>query len=98
MDVAAATEALRSQLGTEFGINATLKFDFGDGNFVYVDGLNAPNSITNEDKDSQCNVKLTFEDFLGILNGSIDAMDAFFGGVLEIDGDMDVAMKIGQIL
>ena len=38
MDLQACTEALRTKVGADAGLNATLKFDCGDVGIVYIDG------------------------------------------------------------
>ena len=38
------------------------------------------------------------EDFVAIADGSMDAMQAFMTGLIQIEGDMGLAMKLQQVL
>ena len=92
------TEGIRQRVGDDSGLNATLKFDFGDDGVVYVDGNAEPNTVSNEDKDADCTVKISKEDFLGIVDGDLNPTMAFMMGKLKVDGDMGIAMKLQGLL
>ena len=50
--------------------------------------------------DDDCDVTITVDsgDLLSIANGSLNAMQAFMMGKLQVDGDVGLAMKLQQIL
>jgi putative sterol carrier protein len=50
--------------------------------------------------DDDCDVTITVasEDLVSIANGSMNAMQAFMMGKLQVDGDVGLAMKLQQIL
>jgi putative sterol carrier protein len=50
--------------------------------------------------DDDCDVTITVaaEDLVAIANGSMNAMQAFMMGKLQVDGDVGLAMKLQQIL
>jgi putative sterol carrier protein len=98
MDLAEATSKMRERVGENSGLNATVKFDFGDGGVIYVDGESAPNSVSNEDKEAQCTISISFADFIAMGKGELDAMTAFMMGKLKVAGDMGVAMKLQKVL
>ncbi len=88
---------------TEMAANAdalgsTLKFMFkgGEGS-VFLDGSGAGNVVSNEDKDADCTVNVDIADFAELLSGDLNPMTAFMTGKLAIDGDMGVAMKLGNL-
>ena len=59
MSLETTTELLRARLGTDSGLGATVKFDFGAEGVIYLDGTASPNSVSNEDTGAEC----TVEDF-----------------------------------
>lgn len=92
------TSTVREKVGEDSGLDATIKFDFTDTDGVlFIDGKSTPNTVSNEDADAQCTVKVSSEDFGKLLRRELDPMTAFMGGKLKIDGDMGVAMKLGRL-
>ncbi|PJK27845.1 SCP2 sterol-binding domain-containing protein [Minwuia thermotolerans] len=92
------TEGMRQRVGDDSGLDATLKFDFGDDGVIYVDGESTPNTVSNEDKDADCTMKISKENFLKMVNGELDGTTAFMMGKLKIEGNMGVAMKLQSVL
>lgn len=92
------TEGIRQRVGEDSGLDATLKFDFGDDGVVYVDGESTPNTVSNEDKDADCTMKMSKDDFLKMVNGELDGTTAFMMGKLKVEGNMGVAMKLQSVL
>ncbi len=98
MDLEQMTEALRAKAGDDAGINATIKFDFGDDGIIFLDGEAAPNTVSNEDREADCTIKLTFENFKKLVDGDLNPTTAFMMGKLKIDGSMSIAMKLQGLL
>ncbi|ANK82145.1 MAG: sterol-binding protein [Rhizobiales bacterium NRL2] len=92
------TEGMRQRVGDDSGLDATLKFDFGDDGVIYVDGESTPNTVSNEDKEADCTMKISKENFLKMVNGELDGTTAFMMGKLKIEGNMGVAMKLQSVL
>lgn len=92
------TEGMRDKVGEDSGLDATLKFDFGDDGVIFLDGASTPNTVTNEDKDADCTMKISKENFLAMVNGDLDGTTAFMMGKLKIEGNMGVAMKLQSVL
>ena len=80
---------------TAFG--NTVKFSTDQG-VVYIDGMQSPPTVTNDDKAADCTLKMDFSDFSDLIGGKLDGMTAFMTGKLKIEGDMGVAMKLQTIL
>jgi len=74
-------------------LDATVKFVFTEGGVLLVDGNNG-NAVSNEDIEAECTVKLTLEDFILMLEGTLNPMSAFMGGQMIIEGNMATAMKL----
>jgi len=95
-------EDLTSKVATIAGnadaLGSTLKFAFKGGEgVVFLDGSGEGNTVSNDDKDADCTVNVEMEDFNGLLSGDLNPMTAFMTGKLAIDGDMGVAMKLGNL-
>lgn len=80
---------------TAFG--NTVKFSTDQG-VVYIDGMQSPPTVSNDDKAADCTIKMDFSDFADLIGGKLDGMTAFMTGKLKIEGDMGVAMKLQTIL
>lgn len=89
-DIAAKmTEALAKAGGTD----KSVKFDFGDDGQVFASGTEA----TTEDKDADCTISVSKDDFIALAEGNLDPMMAFMSGKLKVAGDMSVAMGLQSI-
>jgi putative sterol carrier protein len=98
MDLRACTEAIRSKVGEDSSLHATLKFDCGDHGVVFVDGIAKPHVVSNENLDSICTVSLTLEDLSAMLSGELNAVSGFMAGKLKVSGDMGVAMRLQNVV
>jgi putative sterol carrier protein len=98
MDLQACTVAIRTKVGEDSSLNATLKFDCGDDGVIYVDALARPHTVTNENLDAICTVALALEDLSAMLSGELNAVSGFMAGKLKISGDMGVAMRLQNVV
>jgi putative sterol carrier protein len=81
-------------------IGAIYKFDVtGDDGGSWVLDLTKPEVRTGDGEgDAQCTVTVSAEDFLGILNNTLNPVQAFMTGKIQVAGDMSLAMKLQQVL
>lgn len=84
-------------------IDAIFQFDIqGDGGGTYV--LNLKSGRTSDflsigpSSDAQVKISVSSSDWQDMLDGKLDAMAAFMGGKIKLDGDMSLAMKLPKIL
>lgn len=98
MDLDGMTEALRTKAGDSAGIDATIKFDFGDDGIIFFDGEATPNTVTNDDREADCTIRLSFENFKKLVDGDLNPTTAFMMGKIKIDGSMGIAMKLQKLL
>jgi len=96
-DISALTDEVRSKVGTNSGIGATVKFNLGSDGVIYVDGKSTPNSVSNEDKPADCTIKVSKEDYENLNAGKLDPTTAFMQGKIKVEGNMAVAMKLQPI-
>jgi putative sterol carrier protein len=86
------------RLGANSGLPGTLKFDFEGKGCVYLDGKSTPNTVTNDDKPSDCTITVSLDTFKKMVAGELDGTTAFMQGKLKVTGDMALAMKLGPVL
>ncbi len=82
-------------------INATYVFDLtGDGGGQWTLDLTQPGGAVQEGAIDNPNLTVTMkaEDFVKLVEGSLNAQMAFMTGKLKIKGDMPLALKLQQIL
>ena len=92
------TNGLRDRVGDDAGLDARVKFDFGDDGMIFIDGASTPNTVSNEDAEADCTISITMEDFQSMSAGELDPTSAFMMGKLKVDGDMSIAMKLQGLL
>lgn len=98
MSLEATTAKIREKVGEDCGMGAKLKFDLGDDGTILIDAAQVPNDVTNDDAEADCTVKMSLDDLDAMLGGSLDPMVAFSMGKLQLEGDMSVAMKLGNLM
>ena len=98
MDMQACTEALRAKVGDSSGLNATLKFDCGADGVVVIDGKSVPNTVSNQNTDTDCTVAITLENLAALLTGELEPATGFMMGKFKVSGDMAVAMKLQRVV
>lgn len=91
------TEGLRQRIGDDSGLDATLKFDFKDDGVVYVDGASVPNVVSNEEKEADCTITISKDNFEALARGDLDPTTAFMMGKLKISGSMGIAMRLQKL-
>ena len=98
MSLESVTNTIKERVGEDCGLAATLKFDLGDDGKIFIDATVVPNVVSNDDKDAQCTVGLTLEDFGAMMAGDLAPTTAFMSGKLKVEGDMGVAMKLQNLM
>ena len=98
MSLDTLTNRIKEKVGTNSVLDATVKFDLGGDGVIYVDGKSSPNSVSNEDKDADCTISMTLENFMKLIEGELDPTTAYMFGKLKIAGSMGVAMKLSMVI
>ncbi|MEH0070408.1 SCP2 sterol-binding domain-containing protein [Pannonibacter sp. Pt2-lr] len=93
MSLQELTEAVRAKVAGG-GIDDTVKFDCGSDGVIFLDG----STVTNEDKDADCTIKISSENLAELLAGELNPTMAFMTGKIKVEGNMAVAMKLGSIV
>ena len=83
------------------GVNATIHFKFtgaeaGDWNAKIADGKIAVEKGAPTDKPAMT-LTADSEDYIKLITGELDGMQAFMQGKLKLGGDLNLAMKMMQM-
>lgn len=92
------TSQIKQKMAMAAGLNAKVKFDFGDDGFIFVDTTQTPAAISQEDGEADLVLITSKDTFQGILDGTQDPNIAFMMGKLKVKGSMGLAMKLNSIL
>lgn len=84
---------MNEALGKGGGLDKSVKFDFGDDGQVFASGTEAEAA----DKDADCTISVSKDDFIALASGDLDPMMAFMSGKLKVAGDMSVAMGLQSL-
>ena len=98
MNLEACTQVIGTKVGTDSGLDATLKFDCGAEGVIYIDGKSKPNTVSNADIDADCTITITLENLNALLEGDLQPATGFMLGKLKVKGDMSVAMRIQRAI
>jgi len=98
MCLEAVVDGLKKRIGDNCGLDAIIKFDFGDQGTLILDATQVPNRISATDTEADCTMIISLETFMEMAAGELDGASAFMTGRLKIRGDMGIAMKLGAIL
>jgi|SRR5271168_4747415 len=81
------TDRMKAAVGTDSGMDKTLKFDLkGDGH-IFIDRT----SVSNDDKPADLTMTISLADLVAMGEGKLDAMTAVMTGKLQLS-DMGLAM------
>lgn len=83
------------------GVNATIQFDLsGDNGGAYwlriADGK--AETGVGQSENPRMTLKAKADDFVGMLNGNMNPMQAFMTGKVKIQGDTGLAMKLMPLI
>jgi putative sterol carrier protein len=54
--------------------------------------------VSNENKDADCTISMSLENFLQLIEGELDPTTAYMFGKLKVEGSMGVAMKLSKVI
>lgn len=69
-----------------------VKIDYGTEGVVMLDG--AAERVSQEDGEADTTIKVSWDDWQAMADGSLDGMTAFMQGKLKVEGDMGNAMQL----
>ena len=78
--------------GTTF--NSSVKFSIEDEGSIVVDS----EGVRISEEETDCTLIASLETFTSILNGEMNATEAYMTGSLKVEGSMSAAMELSSIL
>lgn len=80
-------------------LNAVYKFVVnGAGGGTWVFSCKGQPSISSGDAPADCTITMGASDFVALANGELNPQMAFMSGKLDIEGDMELALRLGEIM
>ena len=98
MSLESITQSIRTKIGDDSGLEATLKFDCGADGVIVLDGVSSPNTVSNTDTETDCTVTVSLENLQAMMDGQLNSVTGFMSGKLKVSGDMSVAMKLQRVV
>lgn len=93
MSVDAIAAGIKDKVASS-GFDSSIKFDCGDDGILVIDGT----EVSTTDKEADCTISVALEDLQAIIDGDLNPTAAFMQGKVKVEGDMSVAMKLGEII
>ena len=93
-------QALNTSVGKEAAkmVNEIITYEFPDTGASYVIDLKACKAYKGKCEDAAASFKMDEAVFVELAGGKADPMGLFMEGKIELDGDTDVAMKLGKVM
>jgi putative sterol carrier protein len=98
MSMEEITAAVKQRLMDLSGLGYCVRFDFGDEGSVTIDGRATPPTIADDATEADTVIRLSPENGLKLLEGSLNPTLAYTMGKLKIEGSMGVALKVASML
>ncbi|MGP2493695.1 SCP2 sterol-binding domain-containing protein [Mesorhizobium sp. PUT5] len=93
MSVQEIADKLKPQVAGA-GFDRSVKLDTGADGVIVIDGA----TVSTQDGPADCTIKLSLDDLESLIAGELNPTMAFMQGKLKVEGDMSVAMALGQLI
>lgn len=91
-------DKIRGREELKQSVGATYKFVLsGDGGGTFLVDLKQALTVTEADGAAACTVSMAASDFVDLFEGRQNGQALFFSGKLRVDGDMSLALKLGNV-
>ncbi len=99
MDLSEVAGLIADLISGKTPLGGTLKFDLGADGSLFVDGAGGGNTVAlNKSEPADCTIAMSAQDFEDLFHGRLHPTAAFMEGKMQVDGDMGLAMKLGQLV
>jgi putative sterol carrier protein len=96
-DLQGITERVRKAVGDASGVDARIKFNFGDEGWLFIDAKSTPNQVNNDDQPSDITIAVSMANFEKIIDGKLNPKLALMTGRMRLRGDIRIAMRLDKV-
>jgi putative sterol carrier protein len=89
---------LRARAINFMGLGAMVKFDFGGGDALFINGRSTPPTVSRTGDVPDTTLTISPENLVKLAEGKLAPTLAFMTGKLKVAGNMGVAMKLANML
>src|ERR687892_595632 len=98
MSLETATDQIRAQLPQLATLGYKVKFAINDTGVVFVDATATPPSLSNDDAEADCTIRLSEDRLAQLIDGRLSPTLAYTLGQIKVEGSLGVAMKLPSLL
>ncbi|WP_138379275.1 SCP2 sterol-binding domain-containing protein [Luteithermobacter gelatinilyticus] len=91
------TNMIREKVAAADGLDQKVKIDLEGEGIIFIDGTSTPPGVSNTDGEADVTLIINEENFEALMDGSLNPQMAFMMGKLKIEGDMALALKLGDL-
>ena len=98
MSLETATRQLEPHLPQLATLGYKVKFVIQDEGVILVDATQTPATLSHEDAEADCTIRLTEDRLAQLINGRLSPTLAYTLGQIKVEGSLGVAMKLASLL
>ena len=98
MSLDSVTAKLEAQLPQLSTLGYKVKFAIADVGVVLVDAAHNPATISHDDGEADCTIRLTEDRLNQLIDGRLSPTLAYTLGQIKVEGSLGVAMKLANLL
>jgi len=98
MSLETIEQEVRGNLMRFAGLGYRVKFVFDEGSAFLLDGTVTPPTLSEEDGEADCTLRLSAENMEKLMAGTLNPMLAYTLGKLKVDGSIGVALKLASMM
>lgn len=98
MSIESLAEQMRGNLMRFAGLDYRVKFVLDEGAVLLLDGTVTPPTLSDEDGDADCTLRLSLDNAEKLMNGQLNPTLAYTLGKLKVDGSVGVALKLASMM
>ena len=91
------TKRVQDAVGAESGVDAKIKFLFGQDGILFIDGKSKPNQVHNGEGESDITITVSMENFERIIDKKLNPKFALMTGRMRLKGDIRIAMRLDKV-
>ena len=96
--LAELTAKFQERVENKPGFGSKAKIAITDMGNITLDGTNDVIRVTNDDTEADVTLRMSLDTLTKMQKGELNGMEAFFQGLLVVEGDQAIAMSLGNIL